>query len=115
MESAIDPRSLVDARLQLHWAAQLAATVGRTLAPPRADESHTSFRWVDARQAIVQEDHFRSGLRLRDLTLLLGDEELPLHGSRIDEAFGWIAQRAPGVETFDRNVGRSAVRPDLSS
>ena len=42
-----DPRTLTDARLQLHWAAQLAATVGRTLAEPRADDSHTSFRWTE--------------------------------------------------------------------
>jgi len=93
----IDPLTLTDARLQAHWAAQLAATVGRTLATPRPDDSHTSFRWVDARDALVQADRRRSGLRLRDLTLLLGDDELPLHGTTIDEAFAWIEQRAPGV------------------
>jgi len=92
-----DPRTLSDARLRLHWAAQLAATVGRTLAEPAADDSHTSFRFDHAADALVQESSHRSGLRLRDLTLLLGNEELPLHGLTFDEAFAWISERAPGV------------------
>jgi hypothetical protein len=92
-----DPRTLTDARLRLHWAAQLASTVGRTLADPAADDSHTSFRFDDACGALVQESSHRSGLRLHDLTLLLGNEELPLHGRTFDEAFAWIMERAPGV------------------
>src|SRR5205085_5641460 len=39
----------------------------------------------------------RSGLRLHDLTLLLGNEQLPLHGRTFNEAFAWIMDRAPGV------------------
>jgi hypothetical protein len=93
----IDPRTLTDARLRLHWAAQLASTVGRTLGCAVADDSHTSFRFDADADAIVQESLHRSGLRLRDLTLLLGDHELPLHGRTIDEAFAWIAEHAPGV------------------
>src|SRR6266568_2746394 len=95
-----DPRTLTDARLQLHWAAQLAATVGRTLAEPRADDSHTSFRWMD--DALVQDDRFRAGLRLRDLTLLLGDAGLPLDGRTIDDGFAWQASQLPGLrKVFD--------------
>ena len=90
-----DPKTLTDARLQLHWAVQLAATVGRTLAPPRADDSHSSFRWID--DALVQEDDFRSGLRLRDLTLLLGDAEFALDGRTIDDGFAWLASQLPSV------------------
>jgi hypothetical protein len=93
----IDPRTLTDARLHLHWALQLAATVGRTLGCPAADDSHTSFRYDLGADALVQDSPYRSGLRLGDLTLLLGDEELPLHGRTFDEAFAWIAERAPGV------------------
>lgn len=97
-----------DARLQLHWAAQLAATVGRTLATPRADDSHASFRWMDG--ALVQEDRFRSGLRLHDLTLLLGDAELALDGRTLDDGFAWLASRAPGVrKQFDDPMPHHAV------
>jgi hypothetical protein len=95
-----DPRTLTDARLQLHWAAQLAATPGRTLAEPRADDSHTSFRWTE--DALVQEDRFRSGLRPRDHTLLLGDAEFALDGRTIDDGFAWLAARLPGLrKQFD--------------
>jgi len=90
-----DPRTLSDARLQSHWAAQVAATPGRTLSPSRADDSHTSFRWIGG--ALVQDDAIRSGLRIRDLTLLLGDDALPLDGRTIDDAFAWLAARLPNV------------------
>lgn len=103
-----DPRTLTDARLQLHWAAQLAATPGRTLAPPRADDSHASFRWVG--DALVQEDRFRSGLRLRDLTLLLGDETFALDGRTLDDGFSWLAVQLPGLRrTFDEPMPQHAV------
>ena len=104
-----NPRTLTDARLQLHWAAQLAATVGRTLAAPRADDSHASFRWRGG--ALVQEDRFRSGLRLRDLTLLLGDDaQFALDGRTLDDGFAWLASHAPGVrKQFDDPMPHHAV------
>jgi len=44
-----------DARLQLHWAAQIPAGVGRTLVAQRADDSNTAFAWADEREALMQE------------------------------------------------------------
>jgi hypothetical protein len=103
-----DPRTLTDARLQLHWAAQLAATPGRTLSPPRDDDSHTSFRW--RADALVQEDAFRSGLRLRDLTLLLGDRTFALDGRTLDDGFAWLASQLPGLrKEFNEPMPRHAV------
>ena len=103
-----DPRTLKDARLQSHWAAQLAAIPGRTLAPPRPDDSHTSFRWID--DALVQEDAFRSALRIRDLTLLLGDREFALDGRTIDDAFDWMRAALPGVRReFNEPMPHHAV------
>ncbi len=37
-----------DTRLQLHWAAQIAAAVGRTLLSPQQDDSHTTLTWSPA-------------------------------------------------------------------
>ena len=56
-----------DARVQLHWAAQIPAGVGRTLIPPRADDSHTAFTWADG--ALWQEPvgGKRAGIRLRQV------------------------------------------------
>lgn len=93
----IDPRTLTDARLRMHWAAQLASTVGRTLGCPAADDSHTSFRFDAATDSLIQDSPHRSGLNLRNLTLLLGDQQFPLHGRTLDEAFAWIEEHAPGV------------------
>jgi len=41
----VEEQGLVDSRLQLHYAAQLAAAVGNTLVPAVADYSHTALNW----------------------------------------------------------------------
>ena len=69
---------LKETRVQVHEALQAAAGIGRTLLPPRPDDSHQSFTWSPAHEAFVQElvdGRFRSGFRLRDFTLLLIDAE----------------------------------------
>lgn len=43
----LDPRDLVDTRLQLHHAAQLVAALGNSLLPPVWDYSHTALAWED--------------------------------------------------------------------
>src|SRR4051812_46717327 len=73
-----------DTRLQLHWAAQAAAGVGRTILPKAPDDSHSSFTWEDGR--LMQGDG-RSGLRIHDLTLVSGSDELPLAGLTLADAF----------------------------
>jgi hypothetical protein len=77
---------LRDTRIQAHSAILAASALGRTLLPPRPDDSHQAFTWSDEHEAFVQEPiegRLRPGLRLRDLTLLLIEErvhELPLRG-----------------------------------
>jgi hypothetical protein len=81
-----------DARLQLHWAAQPAAAVGRTLLPHRDDFSEESFQWSAALGALVQKN---SGIRLRDMTQLLLDDrgriidELAMNGRTLDEGYSF--------------------------
>ncbi|HEX7193271.1 MAG TPA: hypothetical protein VF381_16995 [Thermoanaerobaculia bacterium] len=102
--------SFSDSRQQLHWAAQVAAGVGRTLLPPKPDDSHQSFEWSDEYQAIVQspvEGRYRSGIRLHDMTLLLIDDktaskqEFPLHAHTLDDGFHFYEER----------FGKAIVRP----
>lgn len=105
---AIDPRELVDARLQLHWAAQSAAAVGRTLNPPRSDDSHTAFTWSATLEALMQEpvNGVTCGLRLGDLTILaIGTttNELPLRGKTLDDAFAF----------FEAHCGHALNRTDV--
>ena len=97
---AVDPRELVDARLQLHWAAQAASAVGKQLLPPRPDYSEQSFQWSRTHRALVQglvegERPFRSALRPSSPALLLVGEgeilrELPLDGRTLDEMYDWM-------------------------
>lgn len=89
---------MIDTRLQLHWAAQAAAGVGRTVLPKQADDSHTNFRW---REGSLMQGDDRSGIRIRDLTLLFGDDEYPLTGRTLDDAFRF----------FEERVGQTLARP----
>jgi hypothetical protein len=101
----------VDTRMQLHWAAQAAAGVGRTLLPPQPDDSHQSFTWSRRARALVQgvvEGRYRAGIRPRDMALLLLDDadrvtaELPLAGRTLDDGFRF----------YEEQVGRTLARPD---
>ncbi len=101
----IDPKSLEDTRLQLHWAAQAAAGFGRTLLPKRPDFSQESFRWSGTLSALLQDlveapRPFRSAIRLRDLTLLLLDgadsiiAQLDLEGHTLADGFAFFEEQA---------------------
>jgi len=102
--------NLQDTLLQLHHVLQAAAGVGRTLLPPKPDDSHTSFTWSPKHGALVQDcvdGRFRSGLRFSDLTLLLIDKDdrvtdsYPLRGHTLNDAFRFYEER----------VGKMLVRP----
>jgi hypothetical protein len=113
---SVDVQHLVNARLQLHWAAQVAAAAGKQLLPPQPDFSQQSFEWVDragalAQGAVTAARPFRSALRLAELTLSLLDgagasiADLPLSGRTVDEAYDWLTAE---VETL---LGRALEQP----
>jgi hypothetical protein len=97
---AVDPRELIDARLQLHFAAQAAAAVGKQLVPHQPDYGEQSFQWQAGPRALAQglvagNPPFRAALRPSPAALLLLDdngavlEEFPLEGKTLDEAYEW--------------------------
>jgi hypothetical protein len=99
----VEPGKLIEARLQLHWAAQAVAAVGKQLLPKKPDFSQQSFRWMEGPRALAQGmvtvgagRPFRSAIRLASPSLLLLDEEgeilreLPLEGRTLAEAYGWV-------------------------
>lgn len=99
---AVDPRELAGARLQLHWAAQAAAAVGKQLLPHRPDFGEQSFQWLGQHRALGQGlveagKPFRAALRPSSPALLIlsgSDEtvrELPLDGRTLDEMYEWMA------------------------
>jgi hypothetical protein len=116
----MDPRTLLDARLQLHWAEQVAAAVGKQLLPHQPDFSEQSCEWRDGprvlAQGLVQETTegahpFRAAIRLSPPALqLLGpaDEtlrELPLAGRTLEEAYDWMRREVEAL------LGRPLAEP----
>jgi len=97
------PTMLADARVELHWAAQIVAAVG--------PESQTSLEWLKAERSLVggaTPGGQRLGLRPADLTLVLHEpqdrnggprRELPLAGRTLDEARRWAAEALGAVAT----------------
>ena len=96
------PAELADARVQLHWAAQIVAAAGLSFVEPQADDSHTSMVWLAgpgllAGRLTSGQKPFQAALRLRDLTLLLlaetGEviEEFVLAGRTLEDGYAWLA------------------------
>jgi len=102
--------NLQDALLQLHHGLQAAAGVGRTLIPPKPDDSHTSFSWSQKHGALVQDcvdGRFRAGLRLCDLALLVIDAE-----DRVTDSFCLRGRTLDdGFRFYEERVGRMIARP----
>jgi hypothetical protein len=111
---AVDPRELTDARLQLHWAAQAAAGVGKQLVPHQPDYGEQSFQWLAGPRVLAQgvvEGKFRSAVRPYPAALLLLDgdgsilAELPLEGRTLDAAYKWVKTEV------ERLLGRPFEKP----
>lgn len=112
---------LVDAWRQLHYAAQVAAEVGKSWAPPQSDDSHSNFEWRDgflAGALVPAPRPFRAMLRAEDLALRLVAEDgavlaaRMLAGATLTEAVAWVrAQAALLAGTEARQP--AAPAPDL--
>jgi hypothetical protein len=98
---AVAPKALVDARLQLHHAAQVVASAGVSLLEPQPDDSHPNFGWVESLGALVGRSlpgaGAHVGLRPADLSLLLVDksgessEAFSLDGRTLEDGYAWLA------------------------
>ena len=102
---AVDPRHLIDARLQMHWAAQAASSIGKRLGTPQPDFSQQSFQWLESARCLAQDPiagrtSFRSAIRFDPPALAFLAEsgsslhELPLSGRTLDEAYLWVRETA---------------------
>src|SRR4051812_29916864 len=112
----MDPHTLLDARLQLHWAEQVAAAVGKQLLPHQPDFSEQSCEWRDGSRVLAQglvagAQPFRPAIRLSPPALLLlgpADETLralPLAGHTLEEAYDWMRREVEAL------LGRPLAEP----
>ncbi|HEY0555990.1 MAG TPA: hypothetical protein VGG20_17195 [Thermoanaerobaculia bacterium] len=113
---AVDPRALIDARLQLHWAAQAAAAVGKQLLPHQPDFSEQSLEWLAGPRVLAQgviegKRPFRPAIHLANPALMLLDESggticgMQLEGHTFDEAYEWMEREVEAL------VGRPFGQP----
>jgi len=94
--------ALVDARLQVHHAAQLATALGISYLQKKADDSHTNLTWNDELSALVSNavrgrDEIRIGVSMAPFALVVlvngrARASLPLHGRTIADAAEWARE-----------------------
>lgn len=119
--ASIKPAELVDATVELHWAAQIVAATAQTFAEPREDDSHRALSWDPGLQAFVGTPlagayPFRASVRPSDMTLQLLDRagealgSLPLAGQTLDEAYSWLSV---GLATYMGGAPRALDRPEF--
>jgi hypothetical protein len=97
----VAPNELVDARLQLHWAAQVVPAAADASLHREADDSHTNMKWDPLGRALIGRQlpgGVRVALRPAELTLEIGADRLALVGKTLDDAFAWVGERLGRTE-----------------
>ncbi len=90
--------ALREARLELHYAAQLVAALGATFLPPEPDDSHPNLRWDTEHRALLgRRFHNLCGALVPEkfrLELRNPNDTVPVHlsltGFTLDEALAWL-------------------------
>lgn len=112
-----EPDRLVDARLQLHWAAQVVASVGYTFVEEMPAWAHLSLSFDDGRlvsQQTSTDPPFRAALDPATLEIVVFDAEGEIFDSAtannrtLEEAYSWL------TNAIERYLGESVslTRPD---
>jgi hypothetical protein len=123
---SVNPSSLVAARLELHWAAQVVAAAADAHLPKRADDSHTTMRW----ESPVMIGESTIELRVPDLVLVAATgEQFSLVGKTLAEGMAWADHRfaephgmhardydmpASPIATGERFIGHLAQLAELA-
>jgi hypothetical protein len=101
----VAPSELSDARLQLHWAAQLVSAPGTSLLPAEADYAHTNLGWDSDLGVLTGHNAgtppLRAALVFEGLELVVIDgsrerSSLRLAGHTVQRALAWLGQEIAG-------------------
>lgn len=104
----VAPRELTDARLQLHWAAQIPAAFGARFVPSSPDDSHTALV-ADVERSVLTSgasDSRRVALSVPELRIVVLDDRShepivkSLEGATLEQARHWLETKlgASGLE-----------------
>ena len=105
---------LVNAKLQLHWAAQIVSAFGNSLLETQPDDSQSNLGWNDSLGALCSHslsEGWTVGIRFSDLTLLFLAShntiysEFRLPGQTLHQAFEWL------TTTYSNISGSPAPKP----
>lgn len=116
---AVDPKTLVQARLVIHWAAQIVSAAGTTRLPSKEDFSHTNLGWAHDLDALVTHPlggkghDIVAGIVPASLEIFVARAGSPvasesLSGRTLEEGLAWL-RRALDDEIGDR---AQLFRPD---
>lgn len=99
------PRTLEQARVQLHWASQIISATADALLERAADDSQSSMQWDPQTLSLIGPDLRGLGcLRLEIPTpgLVWKDRELALSGQTVEAIFSWVHAVIPGLTSTHR-------------
>ncbi len=85
----LDPTTLTDTRLQLHWAAQLLAAAADAMVQKSSDDSHSNLGWDETNGAMESRVGTRIEYSTMNLVTAAGDE-FSLLGKTLDQGRIWL-------------------------
>ena len=86
----VDPKTIVDTRIQLHWASQLLSAAADAKLDKAEDDSHSNLDWDSASSSMVG----RAGcsIDVNQFKLMHGAAEYPLQGQSLEAARHWLSE-----------------------
>lgn len=109
----LDPHSLTDARVQLHWVAQLLAAAADAKLAKLPDDSQSNLAWDETNRAIVARTDIR--LEIPEMTIRSSTgEPFPLIGKTLSAGRDWLSEQV-GAELVMRQyeMPNHAVAEDV--
>ncbi|MGE0433985.1 MAG: DUF5996 family protein [Planctomycetota bacterium] len=97
---------LWDTRVQMHWALQIPAAVGKQLVEKAPMDSHTSLGWLEERRALAtdwsaSEPNVSAALQLATFRVLLdhdnGSDTYDLKGRSLADGYAWLQERIKAI------------------
>ena len=85
----VDPKTLVDSRIQLHWASQLLGAAADAKLEKEEDDSQSNLGWDSISRRL--EGRIDCAIDLQQFTLDHGERSLDLEGNTLEAARNWLS------------------------